>query len=149
MLLEDDPRVYAFTRRLDDTELLVVANVSGEPASAAGIPDAERWAGAELLITNVQERGQSAFLAARPVGGAGLPARQRTSFRLRIRQIPIASGSTHPERGVVVATCAHSVGAEHLVDHRVRTCASCPARRAAPSRNESEPTIAQPIGSTK
>ena len=41
MLLEDDPRVYAFTRRLGDTELLVVANVSGEPASAAGIPDAE------------------------------------------------------------------------------------------------------------
>ena len=32
----------------------MVANVSGEPASAAGIPDAERWADAELLITNAE-----------------------------------------------------------------------------------------------
>jgi oligo-1,6-glucosidase len=52
MLLDDDERVYAFTRALGDTELLVVANFSGEPASAAGVPDAERWAGAELVITN-------------------------------------------------------------------------------------------------
>ena len=66
MLLEDDPRVYAYTRRLEDTELLVVANVSGEPASAAGIPDAERWADAELLITNVQERGQTPLLRLEP-----------------------------------------------------------------------------------
>ena len=51
MLLEDDEQVYAFTRRLGDTELLVVANFSGEPA-AADVPDAERWAGAELVITN-------------------------------------------------------------------------------------------------
>jgi oligo-1,6-glucosidase len=51
MLLEDDERVYAFTRRLDDVELLVVANFSAEPA-AADVPDARRWAGAELLITN-------------------------------------------------------------------------------------------------
>ena len=29
MLVEDDPVVYAFKRRLDDTELLVVANFSG------------------------------------------------------------------------------------------------------------------------
>src|SRR5215203_6105630 len=66
MLLEDDPRVYAFTRRLGDTELLVVANFSGEPASAAGIPDAERWAQAELLIANAQERGQAPFLQLDP-----------------------------------------------------------------------------------
>ena len=66
MLLEDDPRLYAYTRRLGDTELLVVANVSGEPASAAGIPDAERWADAELLITNVQERGQTPLLRLEP-----------------------------------------------------------------------------------
>ena len=66
MLLEDDPRVYAFTRRLGDTELLVVANFSGEPASAAGIPDAEGWAGAELVIANVQERGQTPFLQLEP-----------------------------------------------------------------------------------
>jgi oligo-1,6-glucosidase len=51
MLLEDDEQVYAFTRRLGDVELLVVANVSGEPANAA-VPDAEAWARAELLLTN-------------------------------------------------------------------------------------------------
>ncbi len=66
MLLEDDPRVYAFTRRLGDTVLLVVANFSGEPASAAGLPDAEGWTGAELLITNVQERGQTPVLRLEP-----------------------------------------------------------------------------------
>ena len=54
MLLEDDPRLYAFTRALDGTELLVVVNVSGEPASAAGIPDADAWAGAELVLTNAE-----------------------------------------------------------------------------------------------
>ena len=51
MLLEDDQQLYAFTRRLGDVELLVVANVSGEPAHAA-VPDAEAWARAELLLTN-------------------------------------------------------------------------------------------------
>ena len=53
MLLEDDPLVYAFTRRLEDTELLVVANFSGEEDVAADVPDAEAWAGAELLLTNL------------------------------------------------------------------------------------------------
>jgi oligo-1,6-glucosidase len=66
MLLEDDPQVYAYTRRLGDTELLVVANVSGEPASAEGVPDAERWADAELLIANVQARGQTPSLRLEP-----------------------------------------------------------------------------------
>jgi oligo-1,6-glucosidase len=54
MLLEDDPQVYAYTRRLGDTELLVVVNVSGEPASAAALPDADGWAGAELVLTNAE-----------------------------------------------------------------------------------------------
>jgi oligo-1,6-glucosidase len=48
MLLDDDERVYAFTRALGDTELLVVANFSSDPATAA----IAGWAGAELLITN-------------------------------------------------------------------------------------------------
>jgi oligo-1,6-glucosidase len=52
MLLEDDPRVYAFTRRLEATELLVVANFSGEEDVAADVPG---WAGAELLLVNVAE----------------------------------------------------------------------------------------------
>jgi oligo-1,6-glucosidase len=48
MLLEEDERIYAFTRALGGTELLVVANFSGEPATAA----IDGWAGAELVITN-------------------------------------------------------------------------------------------------
>jgi oligo-1,6-glucosidase len=54
MLLEDDPRVYAYTRRLGDTQLLVLVNVSGDPSDAGGIPDAEAWRGAELLLTNAE-----------------------------------------------------------------------------------------------
>jgi oligo-1,6-glucosidase len=52
MLLADDPQVYALTRRLDDVELLVLVNVSGDPA-APEIPDAAAWTAAELLLTNV------------------------------------------------------------------------------------------------
>jgi oligo-1,6-glucosidase len=52
MLLPDDERVYAFTRRLGDTELLVVANFSGEPATA-DVPGAAAWAASELVIANV------------------------------------------------------------------------------------------------
>ena len=62
MLLEDDPRVYAFTRSLDGTELLVVVNVSGEEASFEAIPDAGAWAAEELVLTNVRERGQTPAL---------------------------------------------------------------------------------------
>ena len=35
MLLPDDERVYAFTRRLGDDELLVLGNFSGEEAPVA------------------------------------------------------------------------------------------------------------------
>jgi oligo-1,6-glucosidase len=48
MLWPSDPQVYAFTRRLDDVELLVVANLSGEPAA----PDLSAWADAELVLAN-------------------------------------------------------------------------------------------------
>ena len=58
MLLEDDPQVYAFTRALEGTELLVVVNVSGEPAGFAAIPDAEAWTGAELVLTNAEPEPQ-------------------------------------------------------------------------------------------
>src|SRR5215210_7668936 len=46
MLLPDDERVYAFTRRLGDVELLVLGNFSGEEV-AAEVPEAERWRAAE------------------------------------------------------------------------------------------------------
>ena len=46
MLLPDEERIYAFTRRHEDTQLLVVANWSGEPVTVDG-------AGGELLLGNV------------------------------------------------------------------------------------------------
>jgi oligo-1,6-glucosidase len=51
MLLPGDDHVYAFTRRLDDVELLVLGNFSAEPVSA-DIPDAAAWTAAELLLAN-------------------------------------------------------------------------------------------------
>jgi oligo-1,6-glucosidase len=52
MVLADDQQIYAFTRRLDDTELLVLANLSGETADPGPLPD---WGDAEVLITNVSK----------------------------------------------------------------------------------------------
>ena len=49
MLLPEDRQVYAFTRRLHATELLVLCNVSGSPA-AVDLPEPARWASAELLL---------------------------------------------------------------------------------------------------
>ena len=49
MLLADHPAVYAFTRAYASTELLVVANLSGEPVDAA-VPDAEAWAASEVVL---------------------------------------------------------------------------------------------------
>jgi oligo-1,6-glucosidase len=51
MLLPDDERVYAYTRAYESTELLVLANLSGEPAT----PDVSAgWAGAELVLGNCE-----------------------------------------------------------------------------------------------
>ena len=52
MLLPDDERVYAFTRRLGDVELLVLGNFSGEATTvdAAQLPG---WDGTEVLVTTV------------------------------------------------------------------------------------------------
>jgi oligo-1,6-glucosidase len=50
MLLPDDERLYAFTRRLGGTELLVIGNFSGVEAQA-GI---DGWDGAELVLTNLE-----------------------------------------------------------------------------------------------
>ncbi|MDP8910208.1 MAG: alpha-glucosidase [Chloroflexota bacterium] len=52
MLLADDERVYAFTRRLDDTELLVIGNFSGETVVLSDLPDGGAWAGCDVLIGN-------------------------------------------------------------------------------------------------
>ena len=52
MLLPEHEQIYAFTRRLDDAELLVLANVSGRTAIADQIPHAAQWENSELLLTN-------------------------------------------------------------------------------------------------
>ncbi|SDT78721.1 glycoside hydrolase family 13 protein [Actinoplanes derwentensis] len=49
MLLPHDERLYAFTRRLDGTELLVIGNFTGETVRA----EIDGWAGAELVLTNL------------------------------------------------------------------------------------------------
>ncbi len=51
MLLEQDPRVYAFTRSLDGVTLLVLGNFSADEA-VVELPDAAEWAAAELLLGN-------------------------------------------------------------------------------------------------
>jgi oligo-1,6-glucosidase len=53
MLLPDDERVYAFTRRLGDTELLVLGNFSGDDAAVA-LPEAD----GELLLGNYPDAGE-------------------------------------------------------------------------------------------
>ena len=55
MLLPDDEVVYAFTRSLDDVELLVLANFSGEPVRP-GL-DTTAWADADVLLDNVDGAG--------------------------------------------------------------------------------------------
>ncbi|MGP3921980.1 glycoside hydrolase family 13 protein [Streptomyces sp. 8N616] len=54
MLLPDDERVYAFTRRHARVELLVLGNFTGEDVRV-DLPYGESWAGAELLLGNAPE----------------------------------------------------------------------------------------------
>jgi oligo-1,6-glucosidase len=57
MLLPDDERVYAFTRRLGDDELLVLGNFSGEDA-AVDLPEL----GGELVLGNYPDAGEPGVL---------------------------------------------------------------------------------------
>ena len=54
MLLADDPRVYAFTRALDDVELLVLGNFSGGAAPVE--LDLAPWAELILSTTGCRAR---------------------------------------------------------------------------------------------
>jgi oligo-1,6-glucosidase len=54
MLVPDHPTVYAFTRRLDGVELLVLANFSDGPVDVP-VAGATEWDTAELLSTSVPE----------------------------------------------------------------------------------------------
>jgi oligo-1,6-glucosidase len=65
MLLPDDLAIYAFTRRLDDVELLVLGNFSSETV-VADVPSAPQWAQAELLLANYAPYGDAAAIVLRP-----------------------------------------------------------------------------------
>jgi len=86
MLLPDDEHIYAFLRRLGDTEILVLGNFSGTAVDAK-VPDAAGWATSELVLGNYpvdqdESAGESSALALRPwearvyrrVGAATQPA---------------------------------------------------------------------------
>ncbi len=51
MMLEQDPRVYAFTRSLDRVTLLVLGNFSSDEAPVE-LPDVAGWAASDLLLGN-------------------------------------------------------------------------------------------------
>ena len=65
LLLPDDEQVYAFTRRLDGVELLVLGNFSGETVRA-DVPGAAAWAQAELLLSNAPPPDEDAPLTLGP-----------------------------------------------------------------------------------
>ncbi len=50
MLLPEHDQLYAFTRTLGETTLLVVANLTSRPAHAGQLPDAEAWLAAETVL---------------------------------------------------------------------------------------------------
>ena len=56
MLLPSDPAIYAFTRVLEPTSLLVLANFAAVPAALPG-PELAAWAGAELVLGNLAPPG--------------------------------------------------------------------------------------------
>ena len=51
MLLPGHEQIYAFTRRLDNQELLVLANISSQEA-VARFNEADQWSTSELLLSN-------------------------------------------------------------------------------------------------
>ena len=52
MLLPQDERVYAFERALGEDRILVVANLSGDAAVPAPVPEAAQWAAAPVLLAS-------------------------------------------------------------------------------------------------
>ena len=65
MLVASDAVVYAFTRRLDDVELLVLGNFSSELVTA-DVPSAAEWAAAQLLLANYVPYDDAPALVLRP-----------------------------------------------------------------------------------
>jgi oligo-1,6-glucosidase len=65
MLLPRDPFVYAFIRRFEGVELLVLGNFSPQPVTA-DVPSAGEWAQAQLVLANYPPSGDSSALVLRP-----------------------------------------------------------------------------------
>ena len=64
-LLPQDSQIYAFTRCLEDIELLVLANFSHEIVEA-DLLNADDWAASEVLLTNYSQTGSEEILRLRP-----------------------------------------------------------------------------------
>jgi oligo-1,6-glucosidase len=60
MLLPDDERVYAFLRRHEGVELLVLCNVSGDVVEV-DLPEVDAWVAEPVLISNVADGGGTAL----------------------------------------------------------------------------------------
>ena len=98
MLLPDDVRVYAFLRRLDDVELLVLGNFSAT-AVDADVPEAAAWTHSELLVRNYPAEpastgGRSRCGRGRRGSIAGSPDESRCRPRLSL-----AAGPPHSSPG--------------------------------------------------
>jgi oligo-1,6-glucosidase len=52
MVLREHPQIFAYTRTFGDRCLLVLVNLTGEPAEY-GLPNAAEWADARLVLTNL------------------------------------------------------------------------------------------------
>ena len=77
MLLPQDERVYAFTRTLDDVELLVLGNFSADDVTV-DLPDAQAWAACPVLVGNVEGAPDGDRLVLRP-WEARVHRRERTA----------------------------------------------------------------------
>lgn len=65
LLLEDDERIFAYTRSQADEQLLVLANFSDDEVDVP-LDDAEAWANQHLLIGNYPAQAPSIGLNLRP-----------------------------------------------------------------------------------
>ena len=89
MLLPDDEQIYAFTRWLDDVELLTLANFSDTPVTR-DLLEGETWASADLLLTNYPAQTED------PAPAVTLrPWEARVYRRVTHRQRP-AANRPHP-----------------------------------------------------
>ena len=94
MLLPDDERVYAFTRRLGDDELLVLGNFSGEEAPVA-LDDP----GGELVLGNYSDAGEPGVLRPWEAGSSARRACGRGLMPMASRRRTAPPALTSTRRG--------------------------------------------------